>query len=152
MNLDDGTEIITAILCDDIRIEDNGKFMLLGVYSGGIIVPQMPIKLSYCLYLEAIPTDTEPKEYSVKVDGPDGLALQIKAKFSAKESGKIVSLHPPPFGIEVSKPGDIEASISTDEENWFPLFSKSIITRDVSPSTPISSPPPSEQSPNADEG
>jgi hypothetical protein len=40
-----------VVVCDDIRREDNGKEILIGVYSGGIIVPQFPVPLALaCRY------------------------------------------------------------------------------------------------------
>ncbi|MEZ5887665.1 MAG: hypothetical protein R3D56_12395 [Paracoccaceae bacterium] len=32
-----GLEVNTALLCDDVRREDNGKLILIGVYTGGIV-------------------------------------------------------------------------------------------------------------------
>ena len=40
-----------AILCDDIRKEDNGKMMLIGIYSGDILVPTFPSKLPLSMLL-----------------------------------------------------------------------------------------------------
>ena len=33
---------LSAIFCDDIRREDNGKELLIGVYSGSLQVPILP--------------------------------------------------------------------------------------------------------------
>jgi Family of unknown function (DUF6941) len=37
--------IRSVIICDDIRREDNGKELLIGVYSGVIIAPRLPAVL-----------------------------------------------------------------------------------------------------------
>jgi hypothetical protein len=31
-----------VVFCDDIRREDNGKEILIGVYSGNVVIPQLP--------------------------------------------------------------------------------------------------------------
>lgn len=35
-----------TLICDDIRREDNGKLMFLGIYTPNIVVPQLPAALS----------------------------------------------------------------------------------------------------------
>ena len=37
-----GIEFLTAILCDDVRREGNGKELLIGVYTGQVLLPEMP--------------------------------------------------------------------------------------------------------------
>jgi hypothetical protein len=34
-----------TIMCDDVRQENNGKFLIVGMYVGGITVPQLPFTL-----------------------------------------------------------------------------------------------------------
>ena len=46
----------TTLLCDDIRQEDNGKFMIIGVYTPNMTVPQIPFvlpSLSFFLIFDA---------------------------------------------------------------------------------------------------
>jgi hypothetical protein len=31
-----------TLMCDDVRLENNGKFLIIGMYTGGITVPQFP--------------------------------------------------------------------------------------------------------------
>lgn len=55
----------TALLCDDIRQEDNGKFMIIGVYTPNMTVPQIPFvlpSLSFFLLFDA----DEPGEHAFK--------------------------------------------------------------------------------------
>jgi hypothetical protein len=43
------------ILRDDVRMEINKKLILIGVYSGDIIVTQLPNRLKLARYLEYVP-------------------------------------------------------------------------------------------------
>ena len=47
--------LVAAVVCDEVRLEANGKTFLIGVYSGGISVPDLPatIKVSAWLLAEA---------------------------------------------------------------------------------------------------
>jgi hypothetical protein len=54
-----------SIICDDVRREDNGKLMILGMYVGTIVVPQLPTimpTLTMLLFLE----DDRPGEWPWK--------------------------------------------------------------------------------------
>jgi len=47
--------VVAAIYCDDIRYEMGGKATLVGVYSGQLIVPKFPAKLSkLCIYATVV--------------------------------------------------------------------------------------------------
>lgn len=41
-----------AIFCDDIRTEDNGKGLFVGVYTGGISFSSVPHKFRFCAFLQ----------------------------------------------------------------------------------------------------
>lgn len=41
-----------AIFCDDIRIELNGKFILIGVYTGGLTVHETPQVFGLATFIE----------------------------------------------------------------------------------------------------
>lgn len=40
----------TTLICDDVRREDNGKFLLIGVYTPNIVVYQLPATLQLCAF------------------------------------------------------------------------------------------------------
>lgn len=40
-----------VIVCDDIRVEQNGKFILIGVYTGSILVESFENTMSLCFWL-----------------------------------------------------------------------------------------------------
>lgn len=41
----------SVIVCDDIRREDNGKALLIGVYAGDILVPRFPAAMQLSFYI-----------------------------------------------------------------------------------------------------
>lgn len=44
--------LVHAIICDDIRREDNGKFILIGVYPEVIILSAIPAQITLSLWLQ----------------------------------------------------------------------------------------------------
>jgi hypothetical protein len=47
----------TVVVCDQVRREDNGKEMLIGVYSAGILVAQLPAPLMLSFWIQFKSTD-----------------------------------------------------------------------------------------------
>lgn len=43
-------KIDRVLICDDFRREENGKAILIGVYSGDIVLNKVPTKMSVCLW------------------------------------------------------------------------------------------------------
>lgn len=41
-----------ALLCDDVRTENNGKSILIGIYNQHIILPVFPTSISVCLWVD----------------------------------------------------------------------------------------------------
>jgi hypothetical protein len=46
-----------TLICDDIRREDNGKLMILGMYGPVVLVPQIPFTLPTMAFLVAVESD-----------------------------------------------------------------------------------------------
>lgn len=46
------TRILNALVCDDMRREDNGKEILIGIYSGGVLVHRYPAALTLAIWMQ----------------------------------------------------------------------------------------------------
>lgn len=76
-----------TLICDDVRREDNGKLILLGLYTGNIAVPQIPFSLPLLTFFTALESD-RPGQWSMKfrlqnletgknlVEGAGGITIQ----------------------------------------------------------------------------
>lgn len=62
----------TILLCDDIRKEFNGKDILIGVYSDGIIVGAYPQILPMSVWCLLQPKKTGNYECELRVQAPSG--------------------------------------------------------------------------------
>lgn len=75
-------KLLIALICDDWRREDNGKEILIGIYTGGIVVPQMPIVLQVCLWLYIQPQEVGDADFDVRIlDPSDKEVLQGNFQF-----------------------------------------------------------------------
>jgi len=53
-------------MCDDIRREDNGKLLLIGVYGQSIAVPQFPATLPSLVFFQGLESD-RPGSWTVRM-------------------------------------------------------------------------------------
>jgi len=76
-----------TIVCDEVRKEDNGKILVIGMYMGNIAVPQIPFSLPSLTFLQVLDSD-RPGHFSMRlrvqhletgntlVDGHGGMMFQ----------------------------------------------------------------------------
>ncbi|WP_433942679.1 DUF6941 family protein [Brevundimonas diminuta] len=87
-----------AIFCDDVRMEANGKLLLIGTYTGKMIVPSFPAQNQIRCVLILDKIDTSHLELTARVSGHAG------AEFGELE-------------LEI----DIEEDTLDDLPAWIPL-------------------------------
>jgi hypothetical protein len=52
-------EIVSIVVCDDVRREENGKEILIGVYGSDIILDRFPGLVAPVFWVQMIPNDAE---------------------------------------------------------------------------------------------
>jgi|SRR5437016_5685771 hypothetical protein len=66
-------KLVSLIMCDDCRREDNGKEIIIGAYTGAIITPIIPVMLpTFALRFEIIPNQNEYKKTIAIIKNPLG--------------------------------------------------------------------------------
>ena len=123
-----------AILCDDIRREDNGKLLSIGIYASDILLQRFPGVMSLSLLLHA----------SVKKDIATALKIRYRAEFDnpeiptyeARAGGDLqvmksdgsdeVFIPVPQVPITVSGSGRLQIHYRLDGNRWKLLLSKGI--------------------------
>jgi hypothetical protein len=65
-------DVRSVILCDDIRVETNGKLILVGTYSS-VVVPHIPLKVQkFCVYCEIKPDKVHYDRAEINIIDPNG--------------------------------------------------------------------------------
>lgn len=78
------------LVCDDVRVEINGKFIIIGLYTPNILVPQLPFAFPSLTFVQAFHSDRPGK-------------FQFRARLAHLESGKEIAQA---MGLmEVGQPG-----------------------------------------------
>ena len=118
-------KIINAVLCEDIRHEINNKNSLIGVFSGDVLISELPGKVRFAIYYEA------SVEMPGKIKSEIRLQYADKAAFTAElehdVQTKYISSATPPFELVIENEGDFVVSVRFEEQDW-----KEIIRRRIS--------------------
>lgn len=82
--------IVSLIVCDDVRKEINGKDLLIGVYSGDVVVASYPAVIQAALWIE-VEAETGAYDAECEIDLPSANP-PIRFGFHADvvESGTVV--------------------------------------------------------------
>jgi hypothetical protein len=68
-----GYSIIHTIICDDVRREDNGKEILIGVYNGTMVLDSIPTVLpTFAIRILAKVNTREERKVTGSISGPSG--------------------------------------------------------------------------------
>lgn len=126
-----------AVICDDIRREDNGKLIYIGVYGRDIQVSSMPATLALSVALSL--TVDEAGEINLE------FAWEYEGKTISRGKGQIAMAEPgvgminiPALPIpDLKEPGKLEFKVRFDDKDWETVSVLPVINRG-----PIASGPP----------
>lgn len=109
--------ITNAILCDDIREENNGKHLLIGVYSGDVIVNAPEIKnLLLSVYMELRYPASQKINISFRIRLGKEIILQVPpidiARIGEQEESGVFRLGGVPISTREDTQFKVEASIN----------------------------------------
>lgn len=139
-------DVQLCVMCEDVREEKNGKHSLIGVYSGDILISELPGDISMAFFIEIIIREVGLHELQLRLSGPGAHSATLKAQVDLTEKNAVSVLKTPRIQAGLEEPGTFRFDISTDGETWENLITKQI---SLMPSSATASPPPSERSPSA---
>jgi len=103
--MDSPFQIVFALVCDDVRREDTGKLIFIGVYGENITVPKTPANLlvSVVAFLEVRQDFKAQAEIRVRMD--DKVLVQAPIHLDYQKGKATTSFANVP--VEIEKPGDV---------------------------------------------
>lgn len=119
-------------LCDAVyKDEQSNKAILAGLYSGGIVLDQMPVEFRFSLYIEVFLPDSRDHEIDLQFfeGGKHRGGAMIQA--SAVDPSDPVTLIVPQVGLLIAKPTTFELRASLDGGKPSRLLRKAIIGREA---------------------
>jgi hypothetical protein len=102
-----------AMLCDDVRREDNGKLIIIGLYGGDIRVSSLPATLVLALVCECVTNSNGPLPIEVGIEFHLNGKLVTKGSMGVTIDGSGTSyLAFPRAPVQVAAPGNMEIFVT----------------------------------------
>jgi hypothetical protein len=134
--------IESVVFCDDVRKETTNKDILIGVYSGDIIVPHFPAVISSAIWIEIVGDNIGPFELNLRLTLTDKPAFTITLEGAMNKPGGTSTVL---GGLQLHIEKQAELGLEVQEgENWRLLKRKKIVQGNVTlPFPPLKSSLPS---------
>lgn len=121
-----------ALLMDDVRREDNGKLIFIGVYTGSMVVQSYPVSLALSFYINGTYEGhgTTSLELRMRLQ-PEGLVLfGIQAKLERREnapSAERFEFSANGIAIQVQRDGMLSLELRHDNDTWAEVTSIPVV-------------------------
>jgi len=130
--------VAAVVLCDDIRLEQNNKHILIGVYNGTIVVQNFPAVFPVCWWMQVLSNETGSFELDIQLvkDQRDTLLrASIGYEIHTKDWASI-SL--PRIPLQIHGPGKLQLQMKKKaESDWTTVQELEIKQGDVVGGPPI---------------
>jgi hypothetical protein len=114
--------IAHAIACDDIRQETNGKFILIGAYSGNIGLPFFPIQIAIGFWMLAKPSQKGDYQVQFRIKGPGDEEVLASGQMTVHvQEQENTALVIPPIPLSIKSAGDIKLQYQEGSESWITI-------------------------------
>lgn len=81
-----------VVFCDDIRREDNGKAILIGVYTGDLIPSVLPVSLPLSFWIDIRGMPLGRHNFTLLVELPAGETISVPGELDVPEADKPITL------------------------------------------------------------
>lgn len=112
-------KIESVILCDDIRVEDTRKHLLIGVYLNDVVVSQFDAALIFRLWVQFYPDKEGDLSLEVRMKGTaiDKSPL-FRGIINIDKKDELATLRLPQMPIIVTREGELEFQIREKGKRW----------------------------------
>ena len=111
-------KLVSLIMCDDCRKEDNGKDIIIGVYTGAMIAPVLPFVLpTFALRFEIIPQQLEyQKAVAIMKNPRDEEIFRVEGTLAVSRMDFGASFFYRVSPLPITMQGDHAIFLGLDEE------------------------------------
>jgi hypothetical protein len=108
--------IEAAVLCDEVRQEVNGKYILIGTYNGIVVVADFPAQLQVSWWIQIFPKETGKFDLDIQLikDGKDTIIkADLGYEVHAKDWAAMVL---PKIPVPIHGPGKMQLQMKLKSE------------------------------------
>jgi hypothetical protein len=125
--LESSIQVHSLILCDDARREESGKDILIGVYSGDILVPQFPAALLLSLWAEYTVHGNGPLLVAFRMNTDRGTELfRVEVTISIGNGGGAGSIAFRGIGVRLTDPCNLLIEMRQQDSDWVQVRTKAV--------------------------
>lgn len=124
IDIGNGFIVTAALLCEGHRIEQGGKVLLYGIYTGGVVFQKLPGVFPVSAYIEFSKLLEGSHKFFVKVSTSDAEII-FESDINIAETGP-GAFPLPTAPLEIRKPGKIAVSVKINGGDWYTLLEKDV--------------------------
>lgn len=111
-----------TIFCDDIRQENNGKYILIGVFGEDVVPPEMPARFPIGIWARIYGFGKGQHKFEFSLVGPGARGkAQIGGILEIRDESEPAILAMAGLPIEVREVGHIKAMMRVDDGDEFEI-------------------------------
>ena len=100
--------VLYTLVCDDVRREDNGKEIIIGVYSSDIRVSRFPANMRLVFWMQAIIGSVKYNTFQFRVIGPNEVELAAAdVELEMQSQAGVIGTIPLRVPIQIQSAGDL---------------------------------------------
>ncbi len=139
-------KVRSTTICDQVRTEQGGKNIIIGVYKYDIVVPSFPCGLPLTLWLQLDANKNGAYDVEFRATKDRHLIAQVTGTIEIKDHTRTLETPLPPMVLQLAAPGTVVFQFREKGKRWSTMRKVEI---DQKKSTfPTASPQPSGQSPS----
>jgi hypothetical protein len=133
-------EFRVALVCDDVRREDNGKDIIIGVYSDTLVIPAFPATLQLTFWLQFYANEiTENTSVNFRLIGDDDIkfAEMNGAMRTVRKGLGSIAVGPIPLALQVATKLTFQTKLPN--EDWKTLREIDVLKGQITSVLPVRS-------------
>lgn len=111
-------KLISAIYCEAARLEQNGKYILIGASSGSMSVADVPVVIPMTIFMEVLPPDKGDFNFHFRVLDSSSIVLMAGNLGMSFTGVGAATIALGTFPLNVQKAGKYLVQWSFDEKKW----------------------------------
>jgi hypothetical protein len=120
-------KVSAVVTCDDIRLEQNNKHILIGVYNGALVVAGFPTEIPLSWWIQLLPEKAGNFELEVQLVQDDTATLLRAMLGFAVITADWAALVLPPVRLQLQGPGKLKLQLKLkDQSDWHTIQELSV--------------------------
>ncbi len=124
---------LSALVCDEVRRETDGKDIIIGAYGGDVLIGIFPVTISLSLWTSLETSGTGDIKTDIRVVNREKKVLaELKGISHVEGRVQRSSLFTPKIKLYIEKPTELRFQLRVREGRWKTVVSRSVILRSSS--------------------